>query len=230
MSKLTGIVAQLSGQEYETGFSMTRPSSMTFGHSTPDTQDDMLARWISSLGDFPASPSLSLENGRGPTMSEICGRKPSNLLASYDRDSHSWKMSQISLLTNTLDKFSETWPKSGMIVNGILYQQPSLVPHTWDGDCLCWLSRPTASMTVPSEQTRESNRLPSPAETTGQFYLRCGNLIPTPGGNQQLPEIGSSSIMAPQYAEWLMGWPIGWTDLKPLEMDGFRKWLTQFCK
>jgi hypothetical protein len=23
------------------------------------------------------------------------------------------------------------------------------------------------------------------------------------------------------FPEWLMGWPLGWTDLKPLEMDKF---------
>jgi hypothetical protein len=23
----------------------------------------------------------------------------------------------------------------------------------------------------------------------------------------------------PTFPEWLMGWPLGWTDLKPLEMD-----------
>jgi hypothetical protein len=23
----------------------------------------------------------------------------------------------------------------------------------------------------------------------------------------------------PDWVEWLMGWPLGWTDLKPLEMD-----------
>lgn len=28
----------------------------------------------------------------------------------------------------------------------------------------------------------------------------------------------------PTWAEWLMGWPIGWTDLKPLEMGRFRQW------
>jgi hypothetical protein len=27
--------------------------------------------------------------------------------------------------------------------------------------------------------------------------------------------------------EWLMGWPIGWTDLKPLETAKFRQWLDQ---
>ena len=28
----------------------------------------------------------------------------------------------------------------------------------------------------------------------------------------------------PNYAEWLMKWPAGWTDLKPLEMDKFHEW------
>ncbi|WP_221740216.1 hypothetical protein, partial [Atlantibacter subterraneus] len=29
----------------------------------------------------------------------------------------------------------------------------------------------------------------------------------------------------PSYAEWLMKWPLGWTDLKPLGMDRFLAWL-----
>ena len=29
----------------------------------------------------------------------------------------------------------------------------------------------------------------------------------------------------PSWVEWLMGWPIGWTDLKPLAMDKYRQWL-----
>ena len=30
--------------------------------------------------------------------------------------------------------------------------------------------------------------------------------------------------MSPMWVEWLMGWPIGWTDLQPLETDRFRQW------
>ena len=33
--------------------------------------------------------------------------------------------------------------------------------------------------------------------------------------------------VTPENHEYLMGWPIGWTDLKPLEMDKFRKWQWQ---
>ena len=29
----------------------------------------------------------------------------------------------------------------------------------------------------------------------------------------------------PTWVEWLMGWPIGWTDCEPLAMDKFRQWL-----
>jgi len=28
----------------------------------------------------------------------------------------------------------------------------------------------------------------------------------------------------PDWTEWLMGWPIGWTDSKQLETDKFQQW------
>jgi hypothetical protein len=31
----------------------------------------------------------------------------------------------------------------------------------------------------------------------------------------------------PTWVEWLMGWPLGWTDLKPLAMDRFQSWQQQ---
>jgi hypothetical protein len=31
----------------------------------------------------------------------------------------------------------------------------------------------------------------------------------------------NSGQLNPPWVEWLMGWPVGWTDLKPLEMDKF---------
>jgi hypothetical protein len=31
----------------------------------------------------------------------------------------------------------------------------------------------------------------------------------------------------PTWVEWLMGWPLGWTDLRPLEMDKFQQWQQQ---
>jgi len=43
------------------------------------------------------------------------------------------------------------------------------------------------------------------------------------GFSPNLPEATAASVgggkLNPMWVEWLMGWPIGWTDLKPLEMD-----------
>lgn len=30
--------------------------------------------------------------------------------------------------------------------------------------------------------------------------------------------------MNPEWIEWWMGWPVGWTGLRPLETDKFRQW------
>jgi hypothetical protein len=36
-----------------------------------------------------------------------------------------------------------------------------------------------------------------------------------------------SGLLNPTWVEWLMGFPLGWTDLKPLAMDKFHEWLQQ---
>jgi hypothetical protein len=43
---------------------------------------------------------------------------------------------------------------------------------------------------------------------------------------EQLPNAVGGTLN-PDWVEWLMGWPIGWTDLKPLETDKFRQWQQQ---
>jgi len=58
----------------------------------------------------------------------------------------------------------------------------------------------------------------------------------TPNGNMQkmlgnceevrgkTKEEWRAGTLNPDWVEWLMGWPIGWTDLKPLAMDKFQQW------
>jgi len=59
----------------------------------------------------------------------------------------------------------------------------------------------------------------------------------TPNGNMQkmlgnhplirgkTQEEWNGGTLNPNWVEWLMGWTIGWTDLKPLAMDKFQQWL-----
>ena len=44
---------------------------------------------------------------------------------------------------------------------------------------------------------------------------------------EQVAGLHNGGKLNPNWVEWLMGWPIGWTDLKPLEMDKFHLWLQQ---
>ena len=44
---------------------------------------------------------------------------------------------------------------------------------------------------------------------------------------QSRPEDGGSiqkGHLQPDWTEWLMGWPIGWTDLKPMSREDFERW------
>lgn len=54
----------------------------------------------------------------------------SQSFAQFDRKTSSWRTSQICLLTNTSEPFSENWPRSGMTVDGIAYRRPPVAPHT----------------------------------------------------------------------------------------------------
>jgi len=51
-------------------------------------------------------------------------------------------------------------------------------------------------------------------------------------GNRKSPNLGTQvgGSLNPPWVEWLMGWPIGWTDLKPLETAKFRQWLDSHGK
>lgn len=70
-----------------------------------------------------------------------------------------------------------------------------------------------------------ATKLPTP-----HGFSKDGGKSNGPSGNElgrsvnQSVEPGGGSLN-PDWVEWLMGWPIGWTDLRPLETDRFRKWL-----
>jgi hypothetical protein len=43
-------------------------------------------------------------------------------------------------------------------------------------------------------------------------------------GKEEGTEMFNGGKLNPMWVEWLMGWPAGWTDLKPLETDKFQRW------
>ena len=94
-------------------------------------------------------------------------------------------------------------PKSGMMLRGMCFLQETLEQTTKEKGCGSLLPTPTCHNAkeggYPSEGRRNT---------------------PTLGWN-----LGGRPN--PMYVEWMMGWPLSWTDLKPLEMDKFQEWLHQ---
>ena len=136
-----------------------------------------------------ASPAKTSARQEGkPGLKEsgaACGPNMQESLATFDPVSLSWRTSQICLFGG-LSEFSETWPRSGTMLNGIAYQLLPLVRLT--------------DATV-------SGLWPTPlASETG---FRRGKF--PQGGTSLSTAIGGTPN--PPWVEWLMGFPIGWTDL-----------------
>jgi hypothetical protein len=89
--------------------------------SRPSTGDLGADAWISSLVASRASRGVwrvAVEEKQTPA---IFGPTSSAYLARYDPQSHSWRTFQGSLLEEACAEFVGTWPKSGMMRNGILW-------------------------------------------------------------------------------------------------------------
>jgi hypothetical protein len=51
-----------------------------------------------------------------------------------------------------------------------------------------------------------------------------------PNAVQQSMGKAIGGTLNPAFSEWLMGWPLGWTDLKPLGTGKFQQWQQQHGK
>jgi len=99
---------------------------------------------------------------------------------------------------------------------------------------------PTAHMAketnAPSEHNRNTPTLtaqvnwptPRASDYKGATSADAMEKAAKRGFNLNLPEKVAANAgggkLNPTWVEWLMGWPLGWTDLKPLETDKFQKW------
>jgi hypothetical protein len=103
---------------------------MTFDSSQPSALPQMELPWMSSAAASPARTSaLPVKAVDLPASAVAYGQKSPDWLASYDPNTFSWKTSQRSFLEDWT-KFSGTWPRSGLMRNGIAYRLPPLVPLT----------------------------------------------------------------------------------------------------
>ena len=97
---------------------------------------------------------------------------------------------------------------------------------------------PTATANQMAPSMRKSNYWPTPTATEarqgyqdrtrgkkGTQKSLTTEVIDKEGGREK-----TGGQLNPMWVEWLMGWPLGHTDLKPLETDKYQKWLEEHGK
>ena len=123
------------------------------------------------------------------------GWKCAVLLAKRGRLSRSWKTQQ-TCLNGDLEEFSGTWPRSGMMRNGIAYQLPTLArPISGIGYGL-W---PTPETGMGQRGYQHPSKVLSGSST---HHVTVNDFAMAYFGIKKLP---------PFIAEWLMGFPIDFT-------------------
>ncbi len=127
MSKKMTTARKSSRRGSKTG-SLKKPlSSAISEHSLiQDVRSYIKGLRISSQPDSLASPFPSQGSEEERPTNETSGLTLSEPFALYDQDTASWKTCQVSLLTNTLEPYSESWPKAGIVSNGSAYRLLSL--------------------------------------------------------------------------------------------------------
>ena len=152
------------------------------------------------------------------------GQSSPELLARLDPDTLLWKTAQCSLFVD-LELSYQTFPRWGSMRNGACYLRQMLAQSTRENVYGYLPNNETFFHTPTTGTSGGSNSRKALAKRQLKHPTPCAS---TGGGNA-----GGSGAMAtakengtyiphsinPNQYEWLMGWVIGWTDLKPLEMD-----------
>ena len=123
------------------------------------------------------------------------------------------KSNRATRLSKTFQPFAlEDWIKSsgaslrsGMTRNGIVYPLPPLARLT-DG---------IASGLWPTPQASDHRDRGCLEDPSVQRRIRIGKQI---GLSVAVKKVRGRGTLNPTWVEWLMGFPLGWTDLKPSEM------------
>jgi hypothetical protein len=224
-----------------TKFSRLSRFGMTYKPLTEDRGEELLTLYLAAFPVRTSAPQEKAQESMEPDPE--CGATWRESLAKYDQNTSMWKTPP-SLLSEDSTEFLGTWPRWGSMQDGVSYQQPPLAPHTKGIGSGLWPT-PTAHNAIegayPSEFTRNTPTLTAQANWPTPVKSDYATRRPTKNwkGSSDLPSVvwtangGTENPdkppakLNPVWVEWLMGWPLGWTDLKPLATDKFRSWQQQ---
>ena len=222
-------------------FSKLSQFGLTLQLLTVDHGAELLMSYLAVSRDKtsaqPVQVLVSRENEAG------YGPNSNALLAKYDPISSMWKTAQCSLFED-LELSLETWPNWGSMRNGESFQRQIPTLPTYENASGSW---PTPNArdwkgppgTACMERGGRQSSLPAAVR---KWPTPCASASKGSSPASLTRKTGASrandridhAVMAsdggqlnPEWVEWLMGWPIGWTELKPLAMAKFHEWQQQ---
>lgn len=171
-------------------------------------------RWIASLQESHAPRSPTQANEKEGTTQTGSGLMCGESFASLDQSGSFWKTCEPSCprdIRRYSAKSSPTWPATGLMLRGTCFRLASLVPHIHGPECSLWPT-PTATDSCGRGYHKSG----------GRVYLALPGAIQVAAGKHyQNPDTGKTN---PEWVEWLMGWPIGWTDCEQSATESFQTW------
>ena len=219
----------------------TGPKSQSTMMLEPSTQMD-LEELTSSAEGFPASLGVSPGSSEARKMTVTSGRSWLPLLKSYGRDGSLGRMCE-ALLTSRWASSAVflTWKASGIKLRHLVFQLPPLMPRT-EGIASGLLPTPRSCSAMAAEniQNRVNDKFPNldsvvartiwPTPTTRDYKGGRKPETLAESGRGKTNSLNDAVTVRDQHGslnsawvEWLMGFPEGWTDLKPSEMPSSRK-------
>jgi len=182
--------------------------------SAPSEENSGEVPWILLQADFHAPTSQPVDS-RAESLAPSLDCS-SQWQGSSMKSSHHWSSSKTApaSLPMGLGLYSGRFPRWGSMQNGVLSAR---IP--WEG----LSSAKERGSWVPTgrgyfEAPKASGNSPKSARAKALY-----------SSGLSLPEqIGGTP--SPEFLEWLVGWPIGWTDNAALGMPRFQSWLLRLTK
>ena len=107
-----------------TGFSRLSRFGMTYKPLTENLGEELLKSYLGAFHVRTFQPQEKVLESQ--ENDQECGERWHGLLAKYNPNTHSWKTAQCSLFED-LELSLETWPKWGLMQDGVCWEQTPLV-------------------------------------------------------------------------------------------------------
>lgn len=201
-------------------------------------REDFLARTFRSPAQERESMANGAESGERCTESSV----------RYDLDSSCWKTHRC-LFEEVLPESSVSLPSWGMMRDGVVWERSMPELPTAENGFSLWVTpikrdhKDSPGMArVAADGRKRLDTLPRQVFAFWPAPTVSGNTNrPKPGtkrgyglrsaildfGMEESPYAAATEntgSLNPDFMEWLMGWPTGWSAQRPLETDKFREW------